>query len=102
MGSERHSENGASTESGGRVRVLLIDDDEDDRFLTEEKLAEVPGHPYDLDWTPHYADGLAAICRDSHEIYLLDFLLGAKTGIDLLREARTSGRPGPVILLTGQ
>ncbi len=35
-------------------------------------------------------------------MYLLDFRLGEKTGIDLLREARARGRSAPVILFTGQ
>lgn len=88
--------------SSGPIRVLLIDDDEDDRFLTDERLGDVPGKPYTLDWTPHYAEGLEAICTGTHDVYLLDFRLGARTGIDLLREARARGRSAPVILFTGQ
>ncbi len=87
---------------GLATRVLLIDDDEDDRFLTEERLADVPGRPYTLDWTPHYGEGLEAICTGTHDVYLLDFHLGARTGIELLREARARGRSAPVILFTGQ
>lgn len=83
------------------IRVLLIDDDEDDRFLTAERLGDVPGRPYTLDWTPDYADGLEAICAGTHDVYLLDFRLGARTGIELLREARARGRAAPVILFTG-
>ncbi|HEY1189974.1 MAG TPA: hybrid sensor histidine kinase/response regulator [Gemmata sp.] len=84
------------------IRVLLIDDDEDDRFLTEERLGDVPGHPYTLDWTPDYEAGLEAICAGTHDVYLLDFRLGARTGIDLLREAGRRGRSAPVLLFTGQ
>jgi signal transduction histidine kinase len=91
-----------ATTSSQRVRVLLIDDDEDDRFLTEERLGDIPGRPYQLDWTPHYAEGLNAICHGTHDVYLLDFRLGEKTGIELLREARRAGGSGAVILLTGQ
>ncbi|HEY3788870.1 MAG TPA: hybrid sensor histidine kinase/response regulator [Urbifossiella sp.] len=85
-----------------RVRLLLIDDDEDDRVLTEERLSDIPGQPYHLDWTPHYADGLEAICRGSHDLYLLDLHLGARTGIELLKEVRRRSCNRPVILLTGQ
>ena len=83
------------------IRVLLIDDDEDDRFLTEERLGDVPGRPYLLDWTPHYAHGLEAIRAGSYDVYLLDFRLGEKTGIEMIREARGVSR-APIILLTGQ
>ena len=82
--------------------VLLIDDDEDDRFLTAERLGDVPGKPYTLDWTPYYSEGLEAICAGSHDAYLLDFRLGKQTGIELLREARARGRSAPVILFTSQ
>jgi signal transduction histidine kinase len=89
---------------GGALRVLLIDDDEDERFLTRERLDEVPGRPYALDWTPDYEAGLEAVCAGSHDVYLLDYRLGARTGIELLRAARARGatRSAPVILLTGQ
>ncbi len=85
-----------------RLRVLLIDDDEDDRVLTAERLAEIPGSPYHLDWISRYDEGLEAICRGTHDVYLLDFRLGARTGIELLREAQDRGCSGPIILLTGQ
>ena len=82
------------------VRVLLIDDDQDDYILTRELLTEVPGGRFHLEWTPAYADGVAAVGSGKHDVYLVDYRLGAKTGIDLLRETR--GRARPVILFTGQ
>ena len=85
-----------------RLRVLLIDDDEDDRLLTAERLSEIPGNPYQLDWISRYEEGLEAICQGTHDVYLLDFRLGARTGIELLREAHGHGCSGPIILLTGQ
>src|SRR4051794_2073728 len=85
------------------VKVLLIDDDRDDYLLTRDLFAEIPGGRYRLDWVADYAAGLAAVTRGEHDVYLLDFRLGEKTGLDLLAEARKHGGPnGPVILLTGQ
>jgi signal transduction histidine kinase len=84
------------------VRVLLIDDDRDDYLLTRDLFAEIPGGRYRLDWVADYAAGLDAIARGEHDVYLLDFRLGEKTGLDLLAEARKRGTAGPVILLTGQ
>lgn len=88
--------------AGALVRVLLIDDDEDDYFLTADRLADVPGRPYRLEWTTKYDEGLEAICAGARDVYLLDYRLGERTGIDLLREAKARGCSGPVILLTGQ
>jgi signal transduction histidine kinase len=84
------------------VRVLLIDDDQDDYILTRELLGDVPGGSFQLDWTPDYAVGLEAVCSGGHDVFLVDYRLGAKTGIDLLRETRARPRSGPVILFTGQ
>ena len=84
------------------VSVLLIDDDRDDYLLTRDLFAEIPGGRYRLDWISDYQEGLAALTRGEHDVYLLDFRLGEKTGLDLLAEARRSGVTGPVILLTGQ
>jgi signal transduction histidine kinase len=92
----------AATGNGHPVSVLLIDDDEDDYVLTKELLADAPGARHTLDWAATYDAGLDALCDGTHDVYLLDYRLGAKTGIDLLREAKGRGCSGPVILLTGQ
>ncbi|QJW99674.1 hybrid sensor histidine kinase/response regulator [Frigoriglobus tundricola] len=84
------------------VRVLLIDDDEDDFLLTRELVSDIPGGRFRLDWTPTYAAGVEAVCAGGHDVFLVDYQLGARTGIELLRETRERGRSGPVILFTGQ
>ena len=84
------------------VSILLIDDDRDDFLLTRDLLADIPGGRFSLDWTATYESGLDAICSGSYQVYLLDYRLGPRTGIELLREARTRGGIGPVIVLTGQ
>ena len=40
------------------IKVLLIEDDEDDYILTRELLSEVKGGKYALDWAPSYEEGL--------------------------------------------
>lgn len=84
------------------IRVLLIDDDRDDYLLTRGLFAEIPGNRYHLDWVPDYDQGLTHLCDGKHDVYLLDYRLGEKTGLDLMREARKRNCAGPVIVLTGQ
>ena len=84
------------------VRVLLIDDDQDDYFLTRELVSDIPGGRFQLDWTPEYDAGVEAVRAGTHDVFLVDYRLGVRTGIELLRETRDGGRSGPVILLTGQ
>ncbi len=94
----------ATTPAGDQqpVRVLLIDDDEEDFLLTRDLLADIPGGEYRLDWVADYDAGLKTLCAGGHDVCLLDYRLGTRTGLDLLRVARSRGCPAPVILLTGQ
>jgi PAS domain S-box-containing protein len=84
------------------IRVLLIDDDQDDYLLTRDLLADIPGGGFTLEWTADYDAGLKALQRGEHDIFLLDYRLGPRNGLDLLRTARDSGCPALVIMLTGQ
>jgi two-component system CheB/CheR fusion protein len=84
------------------VRALLIDDDEDDYVLTRELFAEFHKNGSRLDWETNYDSALTAMLRGEHDVYLLDLRLGARTGLDLLREARNRGFNGPTIMLTAE
>ncbi len=84
------------------VQILLIEDDEDDYLLTRDMLAEFEHSRFDLDWVTDYDFALRAISRRRHDVILLDYSLGAKTGLDFLKEAVSRGCPSPIILLTGQ
>jgi signal transduction histidine kinase len=83
------------------IRALLIDDDEDDFLLTRDLISELGGR-YTLDWIATYEGGLEAICSATHDVILLDYRLGTRSGIELLREAQAQRCSGPIILLTGQ
>ncbi len=86
----------------GKIKVVLVEDDEDDYILTRELLNEIDSGQYPLEWAPTYEEGLDAMRRDEADIYLVDYRLGAQDGLDLLREAAAQGVRGPIILLTGQ
>lgn len=84
------------------VRVLLVDDDREDYLLVRQYLADIPGARFHLDYAPSYEAGLEALDCRAHDVYLLDYLLGERSGIELLREVQARGTPAPVILLTGK
>ena len=84
------------------IRLLLVDDDHDDYVLTRDLLAESVHNRYKVDWISSYDEALESICRDEHDVYILDYVLGDKTGLQLLEAASRGNCPGPVILLTGQ
>ena len=83
------------------VRVLLVDDDEDDFVMFRDLLSQVRDQKYTVHWASSYEDGRKGIALGNHDVCFLDYRLGAKTGIDLLREARDAAWPTPLILLTG-
>jgi signal transduction histidine kinase len=83
------------------IRVLLVEDDEDDYVITRELFAECGPRRFDVEWAPTYEAGLAGIARHEHDAYLLDYRLGVQSGIDLVREAVALDCRAPLILLTG-
>lgn len=83
------------------VKVLLIDDDEEDFILTRYVFEEFKDHQFTLDWMNNFDDGLAAMKDDRYDIYLVDYRLGERTGLEFLREATARGCGAPIILLTG-
>jgi PAS domain S-box-containing protein len=84
------------------LRILLIDDDENAFALTKELLREINGRTVELEWAADPDAGLAEIIAGEHEIYLLDYRLGATDGLAILNRARAAGSKSPVIILTGQ
>ncbi|WP_020208066.1 response regulator [Gilvimarinus chinensis] len=83
------------------VKLLIVDDDEDDFMLAKDLLDEITVGPYELDWAGSYDAGKEVLAENRHDLCLMDYKLGAHDGIELLREAQTLGYTGPIILLTG-
>lgn len=84
------------------LRVFLVDDDEEDFLLTKSYLQDIPNRKYVLDWTSDFDEALNRICECNYDVYLIDYHLGARNGLDLIRIAQSRGCLEPMILLTGQ
>jgi len=84
------------------INVLIIDDDEDDYFITSDYLKNISGKNFVIDWCYNYKHALDEIKREKHDVYLVDYRLGAKSGIDLIKEAMHLESDAPFILLTGK
>tara|TARA_R110002110_G_scaffold1761_11_gene7736 strand:- start:3301 stop:4233 length:933 start_codon:yes stop_codon:yes gene_type:complete len=89
------------SKTGGVIRVLMLDDNEEDYRITRKQLAEIRRERYELDWTSDNAEALTAMTNNSYDVYIIDYLLGPKTGLDVLKEAISQGCVKPVIILTG-
>lgn len=84
------------------IRLLLIDDDEDDFALLRSTLSDIRDTRFELDWVPSYGEGLHRVRQGGYHAYLIDYRLGAFTGVELVREARAAGAHDPLIMLTGE
>ncbi|MGO8697635.1 MAG: response regulator [Limisphaerales bacterium] len=84
------------------VRVLLVDDEETSYVLLRRMLGKVPGKTYVTDWASGYGEGLTALMENRHDVCLLDYRLGSRTGLEVLRDAVAKGVQTPIIILTGQ
>lgn len=82
------------------LRVLVVDDDEDDFLLARADLLALPGREVRVEWCSTWDAARARITAREHDLYLVDQHLGARTGLELVREAQ-SDSDAPFILLTG-
>src|SRR5437588_3673131 len=85
-----------------RLKVLVVEDDEDDFVLTCGLLKEVEGLHFEVEWAPTFEAGAEQVRQMRHDLYLFDYRLGADSGLDLLSLAGSVGCAVPAILLTGQ
>ncbi len=83
------------------IKVLIIDDDEEDFFLTSQFIHKIRTKKFIIDWCYRYKDALEAIVESKYDIYFIDYYLGGKTGLELMKEAFEQNCEQPLILLTG-
>lgn len=87
---------------GEILRILIIDDDEDDFYLTSHYIKKIDSRIFEIEWCYNHEEALQHIQNEDFDIYLIDYHLGAKTGLDLIKEAKRFGWVHPFILLTGK
>lgn len=85
-----------------KARILIVDDDEDDFIITSEYINSIPGNTFTIEWSKNYADGLIQLLAKNYDLYFVDYRLGAKSGIDFLKEAAAHNCEEPIVLLTGK
>ncbi len=86
----------------GEVKILLIEDDEDDAFLVREYLSDVKNYVCVLDWEPNPEVGKSKILQEKYDLFLIDFYLGKSTGLSIIDFIRKNQILTPAILLTGR
>lgn len=85
------------------LKILLVEDDEDDAFFIKDLIAERDLNPRPV--VKHAINPQSALDfleQTTFDICLFDFRLGEIDGIDLLRMVRQRDISTPIIFLTGQ
>ncbi len=82
------------------IRLLLVEDDEEDYLLTGKLLRDGGPSKFQVKWVQNYDAALEEL-RNPYNICLVDYHLGAQSGVALIQRAICNGFSGPMILLTG-
>jgi len=82
------------------IRVLLIDDVNDEFVLLQNSMSQISADGYSIEWAGTYEDGLTSLRSGAHDVALVDYRLGPRDGLDLMREAKRMGCQIPMIFLT--
>lgn len=83
-------------------KILLIDDDRMQYRLLQAHFKNFQGERYELEWAATYEDGLEKLLHGMHAACLLDYQLGIRNGLELIREAVAQGCRTPIVFLTAE
>ncbi len=84
------------------IRVLLVEDDEEDFIIARDLFGEIANTTYAVDWVATADEALKRFDARRHDVYLIDFRLGPTNGLQLLQIAQKMRLSAPIIILTGQ
>jgi two-component system cell cycle response regulator len=83
-------------------KILLIDDDRLQFRLTDAHFKKFATESYELDWAGSYEEGIEKLLSGGYAACLLDYQLGPRDGLQLIREAVTRGGRTPIVFLTAE
>ena len=87
---------------GRLLRMLLVDDDEDDYVIFRDMLSEFKHWDVQLQWVSSYEAALNIAKPGAYDVCLMDYRLDRGNGIELMKEFQKDGFTFPVIILTGR
>src|SRR5471030_2364215 len=82
------------------IRVLVVEDCEEQSNLLSVLFSHDYFACYRVDWELTFAGGFDAAQRGEHDVAIFDHRLAGRTGLELLRVVGGEGCRVPIILLT--
>jgi two-component system, cell cycle response regulator len=83
-------------------KILLIDDDRMQFRLTQAHFKAFLTERFELEWAATYEDGIKKLLSGNYAACLLDFQLGERDGLQLIRDAMAQGCRTPIVFLTAE
>ena len=83
------------------IRVLLVDDDEDDALLTRGLLSDVSAVRFELEWVHTFEEGVERLRQGEHDVALVDWRLGTHDGLELIGALRKDYRQTRIAVMSG-
>lgn len=84
------------------IRILIVEDDEDDYVLTADLLRQADAFRFDIEWAAEPLVARNLFSENRHDLCLMDYRLGIEVGVNLVRNALQLGFTAPIIMLSGQ
>ena len=82
------------------IRLLVVDDDKEDRQLIKDLLCDTqPG--FDIDEANSSDSALSKLKENDYDCVLIDYIIPRQSGLEVLKETRALGKNAPFILVTG-
>ncbi len=97
------TEGSALLKTKNHIRILLVDDNEEEFFLTRAMFNRM-SEDYEVEWASDYDEAIACIQQPGrpYDVFLIDYRLGERSGLDLLRAPLVQHSGVPAILITNQ
>ncbi len=88
-------------DAASEIRVLLVEDDEDDYVLARDILTDISNQSFRIEWASTVEQALEQARNGGYDLCLLDYRLGNRDGIEMLDELKALGFTAPILMLTG-
>lgn len=85
-----------------QLKVLVVEDDEDDFILFCDYFKNIAAWKFEIKWVQRYNDAVAELCNNAYTLCFCDYRLGARNGVELIKDVLAKKTATPIILLTGK
>ncbi|MES2891166.1 MAG: ATP-binding protein [Bacteroidota bacterium] len=84
------------------LNVLVVEDDEDDFILICDYFKNISAWQFEIKWVQRYNDAIEELVTNPYTICFCDYRLGARNGVELIKDVLAKNTLTPIILLTGK